>query len=93
MPPSDPRISPMYRRDIITAWAFVLGLWLVMAFVSWATWDIAPSGATRALLTVGGIIVLIFNTAAIWAMLAHYKEDREHIYGLDLKFLDAKRRS
>jgi hypothetical protein len=25
--------------------------------------------------------VLIFNTAAIWAMLAHYKEDREHIYG------------
>jgi hypothetical protein len=33
----------MHRRDITIAWAFVLGLWLAMAFVLWATWDIAPS--------------------------------------------------
>jgi hypothetical protein len=81
----------MHRRDITIAWAFVLGLWLAMAFVLWATWDIAPSGAARALLLLGGVVVLVLNTAAIVAMLAHYREDRDHIYGLDLRFQDAQR--
>jgi RsiW-degrading membrane proteinase PrsW (M82 family) len=83
----------MHRRDVSIAWAFVLGLWLAMAFVLWATWDIAPSGAARTLLIVGGVVVLVFNTAAILAMLAHYREDRDFIYGLDIKFLDALRGS
>jgi hypothetical protein len=81
----------MHRRDVSIAWAFVLGLWLAMAFVLWATWDIAPSGAARTVLMLGGAVVLVFNTAAILAMLAHYREDRDFIYGLDVKFLDALR--
>lgn len=81
----------MHRRDVSIAWAFVLGLWFAMAFVLWATWGIAPSGAARTLLALGGIVVLVFNTAAILAMLAHYREDRDHIYGMDLRFLDAFR--
>lgn len=88
MPLSDPRIPSMHRRDVTIAWAFVVGLWLAMAFVLWATWDIAPSAVARTLLLAGGIVVLIFNTAAIAAMLAHYREDRDFIYGLDLRFLD-----
>lgn len=91
MPASDPRIPQMHRRDVTIAWAFVIGLWLAMAFVLWATWDIAPSGAARTVLMVGGAVVLFFNTAAILAMLAHYREDRDFMYGLDLKFLDALR--
>lgn len=91
MPPSDPRIPAMHRRDIIIAWTFVLGLWLAMAFVLWATWGIAPSSAARTLLAVGGIVVLVFNTAAILAMLAHYREDRDHMYEMDLRFSDASR--
>jgi hypothetical protein len=81
----------MHRRDVLIAWAFVLGLWFAMGFVLWATWDIAPSGGARALLAIGGAVVLFFNTAAILAMLAHYREDRDFIYGLDLRFLDALR--
>ncbi len=91
MTPSDPRIPQMHRRDVTIAWAFVIGLWVAMAFVLWATWDIAPSGAARTVLIIGGAVVLAFNTAAILAMLAHYREDRDFIYGLDLKFLDALR--
>lgn len=91
MPLSDPRIPQMHRRDATIAWAFVIGLWLAIAFVLWATWDVAPSGAARTVLMVGGAVVLVFNTAAILAMLAHYREDRDFIYGLDLKFLDALR--
>jgi hypothetical protein len=36
--------------------------------------------------------VLLFNTAAIAAMVKHYREDKAFIYGLDLKNLDAMRR-
>lgn len=81
----------MHRRDIRVAWAFVVGLWFAMVFVLWATWDIAPTPTARTVLLIGGAVVLAFNTAAIMAMLAHYREDRDFIYGLDLKFLDALR--
>ena len=87
----DPRIDQMHRRDVTVAWAFVLGLWLAMGFVLWATWDLAPTPGLRLLLIVGALFVLVFNTAAILAMLAHYREDRDFMYGLDLRFLDALR--
>jgi hypothetical protein len=78
----------MHRRDVKVAWAFVIGLWFAIIFVAWATWDLAPDTTARNLLLVGGAIVLIFNTAAILAMLRHYREDRDFMYGLDIKFLD-----
>jgi len=84
----DLRIEAMHKRDVLIAWAFVAGLWLSMIFVAWATWDLAPAGAARVLLMIAGAIVLLFNTAAILAMLKHYREDRAFIYGLDIRFLD-----
>lgn len=81
----------MHKRDVLVAWAFVIGLWLAMIFVAIATWDLAPTGAARILLLIGGAIVLVFNTGAILAMLRHYREDRDFIYGLDIKFLDEAR--
>jgi hypothetical protein len=39
--------------------------------------------------SVGAALVLIFNTASIAAMLSHYAADKEFIYGLDIKALDA----
>lgn len=85
------RIEAMHKRDVLVAWAFVIGLWCAMIFVTIATWDLAPNGAARILLLFGGAIVLIFNTAAILAMLRHYREDRDFIYGLDIKFQDEAR--
>lgn len=82
----------MHRRDVAVAWAFVAGLWISMIFVAWATWNLAPNGAARVVLLIGGAIVLIYNTAAILAMLRHYREDRDFMYGLDIKFLDESRR-
>jgi hypothetical protein len=86
------RIGAMHRRDVAVAWAFVVGLWISMIFVAWATWNLAPNGAARVVLLIGGAIVLIYNTAAILAMLRHYREDRDFMYGLDIKFLDESRR-
>ena len=85
------RIETMHRRDVQVAWAFVVGLWIAIVFVAAATWDLAPSGPARVVLLIGGAIILILNTAAIMAMLKHYREDRDFMYGLDIKFLDAAR--
>lgn len=85
------RIESMHKRDVLVAWAFVLGLWFAIIFVALATWSLAPSGAARGILLVAGAVILIFNTAAIRAMLRHYQEDRDFMYGLDIKFLDAAR--
>jgi hypothetical protein len=38
---------------------------------------------------LGAAAVLILNTASIAAMLSHYAVDKEFIYGLDIKGLDA----
>ena len=87
------RIETMHRRDVLVAWVFVGGLWLAMIFVAMATWDLAPNGSARILLLAGGAVVLLFNTAAILAMLRHYREDRDFMYGLDIKFLDEARKA
>jgi len=81
----------MHKRDVRIAWTFVIGLWLAMIFVAIATWSLAPSSGARLVLLIGGAIVLVFNTAAIMAMLRHYREDRDFMYGLDIKFLDQAR--
>ncbi|WP_245875462.1 hypothetical protein [Tabrizicola aquatica] len=82
------RIEAMHRRDVLVAWAFVIGLWFSVIFVAIATWDLAPNGTARTLLLIAGAVVLLFNTAAILAMLRHYREDRDFMYGIDIKFLD-----
>ena len=87
----DGRIAAMHRSDVRIAWAFVVGLWLSIFFVAYATWNLAPNGTARVLLLIAGAVILIFNTAAIMAMLRHYREDRDFMYGLDIKFLDAAR--
>ena len=87
----DQRIEAMHRSDTRIAWAFVLGLWLAIIFVAVATWNLAPNGTARILLLIAGAVILVFNTAAIMAMLRHYREDRDFMYGLDIKFLDAAR--
>lgn len=87
------RIEAMHKRDVLVAWAFVIGLWFAMIFVAVATWDLAPNGPARVLLLIAGAVILVFNTAAILAMLRHYRDDRDFMYGLDIKFLDEARRA
>lgn len=89
----DSRIEAMHKADVRIAWAFVAGLWVAMLFVAWATWSLAPSGGARVVLLIGGAIVLVFNTGAIMAMLKHYRDDRDFIYGLDIKFMDAAQKA
>lgn len=87
----DPRIDAMYRRDRLFAWSFIVALWVVLTIVLVSVWNTTSDGAIRLVLAVAAGLVVLFNTAAITVMVRHFSEDRLHIYGLDLKHIDARR--
>lgn len=79
----------MARRDRLGAWLLVILLWLTILAVLLLVWPHVPDRNVRIVLVVGALAVLVFNTASIAAMLKHYAADRQFIYGLDIKALDA----
>jgi len=84
----DPRIHKMYSGDRLWAFGAVLVLWATYAFVFWRLMaNPGADGVLQALAVAGGL-VLLFNTASIVAMISHYADDKEHIYGLDIHYLD-----
>ena len=85
----DQRIETMYRRDRLGAWLIVILLWLATLSVLFLSWPYVPDGRVRVVLAIGAIAVLIFNTSSIAAMLKHYHTDKQFIYGLDIRTLDA----
>jgi hypothetical protein len=82
------RIETMYQRDRIFAWIGVAALWVSILTVLYLAWPHIPNQGVRIVALIGAAAVLFFNTAAIVAMLNHYVEDKEFIYGLDIRFLD-----
>jgi hypothetical protein len=86
------RIQAMFSRDRLFGWAFVVWLWVTYVFTYWAimsVWHSETEGGIKIALIISGILVLIYNTASIWAMIKHYSEDLEFIYTVDLRHLDS----
>ena len=83
------RIEAMYRGDVRGAWLLVALLWITVLFVLIMSWPYIPDSSVKFIVAVAAGAVLIFNTASITAMLSHYAEDKEFIYGLDIQHLDA----
>jgi hypothetical protein len=83
----------MFAGDRRWAVLAVAVLWSTYAFVFWKVLPNAGSPEVIYALAIAGGIVLLFNTASIFAMLQHYGHDKEHIYGLDLHYLDVLRDS
>lgn len=86
------RIDRMHKWDRLGAMAFVIALWLTVAFVMVSIWPALTNAAIRNILVVSGIGVLVLNTAAIVAMLRHYHADKHFIYSLDIMHLDQMRK-
>lgn len=82
------RIEAMYRGDVRGAWLFIAVLWIVILFVLFMSWPHIPDGGVRIAALISAAAVLIFNTASIAAMVKNYADDKEFIYGLDIKMLD-----
>jgi cell division septal protein FtsQ len=83
------RIEAMYQSDKRNAYILIALLWIVVLFVVVMSWPFIPDSSVRIVSLVGAAAVLIFNTAAVMAMLNHYAEDKNFIYGMDIKMLDA----
>ena len=85
------RIEAMYQSDKRGALLLVVLLWIVILFVLFMSWPYLQDTGVKAVVVIAAAAVLIFNTASITAMLTHYAEDKDFIYGLDIKNLDAMR--
>jgi len=87
----DTRVHRMYAGDRRWAVLAVAVLWATYIFVFWKVLPNAGSPEVVYALAIAGGVVLLFNSASIFSMLKHYAEDKEHIYGLDLHYLDLLR--
>jgi len=85
------RIDRMFARDRLMATVFVVLLWLCTGFVYFAVDQFVSDGGIRIALVIAGLFLLAFNTASIFEMIRRYREDKEHIYGLDIRHLDENR--
>jgi hypothetical protein len=85
------RIDRMHARDRLGLIIFIVVLWCTMLFALFTIWPFISVAGIKIILSVACGLVLIFNTAAIVAMLRHYSDDKHFIYGLDLKHLDEMR--
>jgi hypothetical protein len=85
------RIEALYRSDVRGSVLLIVCLWATILFVLFMTWPYIPLTGIKVVVAIAALAVLIFNTAAILAMLNHYKEDKDFIYGLDIKNADAAR--
>lgn len=90
---SDPRIQGMFRTDSLWAFGAIIVLWSVYAFVFWEVLPNARNDDVILALAISGALVLLFNTAAIIAMISHYSHDKDNIYGLDIRYLDLMKNS
>jgi hypothetical protein len=86
------RIEAMYQGDRRGAWLFVLALWVAIIFVLIMSWPYIPDTGVRVVVLIAAVLLLIFNTASVGAMLRHYAEDKKFIYSLDIKHLDEMRK-
>jgi hypothetical protein len=86
------RIEAMYQSDKRGAWLFVAALWVVILFVLMMSWPHIPDQGVRIVSLIAAVAVLIFNTASVAAMVRNYSEDKQFIYGLDIKHLDEMRK-
>jgi ABC-type polysaccharide/polyol phosphate export permease len=84
----DPRILAMFHGDRNWSLVAVITLWALYGFVFYEVMNMTGSFEATMVLGIFGILVLLFNTASILAMVFHLKEERAEIYGLDLHYLD-----
>ena len=65
------RMNDMFQRDCWLAWFDVVLLWATVLFVLFAILNIVEDSNIRLVLYISSAILLIFNTASVFAMTKH----------------------
>ena len=89
--PLQKRMDAMFAGDRAWAAVMVVGLWVTVLFVMFAVRGFMGDPAIEIVCWIGAALLLLFNTASIVAMVRHYARDKAHIYGVDIRHLDAGR--
>jgi hypothetical protein len=85
------RIEAMFVQDRVWAYGLVAALWVVVLFVMLAVRPFIDSKPVEIVCWIAAAILVLFNTAAMVAMIRHYANDKGHIYLVDIRHLDAGR--
>lgn len=84
-------MAALARRDRILAITFTLLMWVVLVFVFFAATSVAPTPAITVVLAVATLLLGLFNTASLLALLKRYAANRDLIYRPDVMHLDQLR--
>lgn len=85
------RIDAMYARDRLAAIGFLVALWATIFFVLISVHSYIGNGAVEVVCWIAAFLLVLFNTTSITAMIRHYSQDKNHIYSVDIRHLDAGR--
>ena len=81
-------IDAMYQRDKYWGVGYVVFLWLAYGFTFFTINAVNTDSGIRMAMIISGLLVLVYNTASMVAMIRHYGEDKEQIYSIDIRHLD-----
>lgn len=85
------RINAMCGRDRLAAIAFLVALWSTIFFVLISVHSYIGNPAVETVCWIAAFLLVLFNTTSITAMIRHYSQDKNHIYSVDIRHLDAGR--
>ncbi len=86
------RIDTMASRDKMIAAGFTVAMWVVLLFTYFAVRPSVPSAAVSVALILSLLVLGVFNTASMVAMIRSYAKDKDFIYREDILNLDKNRR-
>lgn len=83
----DKRVSKMCRNDrsMIVFWIFFM--WIILGAVYWQVNSLAETPTVRVVALIAGVLVGLFNTAALLAVSGHLKRRKDILYAEDLSNL------
>jgi hypothetical protein len=89
--PIDARIDALARRDRLLAVTFTVFMWAVLVFVFIVAASVAPAPGIIVAL-IGSLLLLgLFNTASMLALVRRYAENKGLVYRPDIENLDRMR--
>lgn len=85
------RIEATFARDRLSSIGFLVALWAVIFFVLLEVHSYISNGGVELVCWIAAFMLVLFNTTSITAMIRHYSQDKNHIYTVDIRHLDAGR--
>lgn len=80
-------MNSLYRKDLIMATAFVVGLVVVLPFIVVALWSVMPGAGTKLLLVAAAAVLMVYNVTSMLYLVRNYRRDKDFIYRRDVAHL------